>query len=118
MKNFMAVFVGNMASPKMQDWMKMEEGKRKQLEAEGIKKWGDWMKAHSSIIVDGGGPLGKTKKVSAQGISDTKNNMSGFVVIKADSQEAAAKLFENHPSFAHFPGEGVEIMEVLPIPGG
>lgn len=118
MKNFMAVFVGDMASPKMQDWMKMEEGKRKQLEGEGIKKWGDWMKAHSAVIVNGGGPLGKTKKVSAQGISDIRNNMSGFVVVKAESQEAAAKMFEKHPSFSHFPGDSVEIMEVLPIPGG
>jgi transcription antitermination factor NusG len=117
MKNFMAVFVGNMSSPKMQDWMKMEEGKRKKLEAEGIKKWGDWMQAHRSVLVETGGPLGKTKKVSAQGISDIKNNMSGYVVVKAESQEAAAKMFEKHPSFSHFPGDSVEIMEVLPIPG-
>ena len=34
------------------------------------------------------------------------------------AQEAAAKLFENHPHFAIFPGERVEIMPVLPIPGG
>ena len=32
--------------------------------------------------------------------------------------EAAAKLFENHPHFTIFPGESVEIMPVLPIPGG
>jgi hypothetical protein len=118
MKDFMAVFVGSMSSPKMQEWMKMDEGKRKQLEGEGIKKWGDWMKTHSSAIVQGGGPLGKTKKISAQGISDIKNNLSGYVVVKAESQEAAAKMFENHPHFAHFPGDSVEVMEVLPIPGG
>jgi hypothetical protein len=27
-------------------------------------------------------------------------------------------MFENHPHFAIFPGEAVEIMPVLPIPGG
>jgi hypothetical protein len=26
-------------------------------------------------------------------------------------------MFENHPHFAIFPGEAVEIMPVLPIPG-
>ena len=36
---------------------------------------------------------------------------------KTATYEAAAKMFEKHPSFAHFPGEAVEIMEVLPIPG-
>ena len=50
-------------------------------------------------------------------VGDTKNAMSGYIVVKAESHEAAAKLFENHPHFAIFPGESVEIMEVMPIPG-
>ena len=33
-----------------------------------------------------------------------------------ESHEAAAKMFEGHPHFTIFPGEAVEIMEVLPIP--
>jgi hypothetical protein len=43
--------------------------------------------------------------------------MTGYVVVRADSHEAAARMFEKHPSFAHFPGDSVEIMEILPIPG-
>jgi hypothetical protein len=43
--------------------------------------------------------------------------MSGFVIVKAESHEEAAKMFENHPQFTIFPGDGVEVMEVLPIPG-
>jgi hypothetical protein len=39
-------------------------------------------------------------------------------VVRAESHEAAVKLFENHPHFAIFPGDGVEVMPVLPIPGG
>ena len=31
--------------------------------------------------------------------------------------EAAAKLFEKHPHFTNFPGECIEIIPVLPIPG-
>ena len=64
-----------------------------------------------------GGPLGKTKKITQSGIADVNNEMGGFTVIRAESQEAAAKLFENHPHFAIFPGESVEVMPVLPIPG-
>jgi hypothetical protein len=37
--------------------------------------------------------------------------------VSAESQEAAAKMFEKHPHFTIFPGDAVEIMEVLPIPG-
>jgi len=40
------------------------------------------------------------------------------VVVRAASHEAAAKMFEKHPHFAIFPGEGVDIMPVMPIPGG
>jgi hypothetical protein len=116
MKNFLAIFLGAPGSPKFAEFTAMEEGKRKKVEAQGIKAWTDWMKTHSSLIVDSGGPLGKTKKASAQGVSDTKNNLSGYVLIKADSHEAAAKMFLEHPHFSIFPGDSVEIMEVLPIP--
>ena len=78
--------------------------------------WHAWMADHQSSIVDCGGPLGKTRQVSLAGIRDTSNNLGGFLKLQADSIEAAAKLFENHPSFAIFPGDGVELMECLPIP--
>jgi hypothetical protein len=117
MKNYLAVFIGTKTSPKMTEFMAMEESKRKKLEASGMKAWGDWMAAHSGDIVASGGPLGKTKRASAQGVADVRNNMAGFVVVKAASHEAAAKMFEGHPHFTIFPGEGVEVMEVLPIPG-
>ena len=64
-----------------------------------------------------GGPLGKTKKVDARGVADIANELGAFTVVRAASHEAAAKMFENHPHFAIFPGERVEIMPVLPIPG-
>jgi hypothetical protein len=117
MKNFLAIYMGAPGSPKFSEFMAMEESKRKKIEAQGMQAWGDWMKTHGAVIVETGGPLGKTKKASAQGLSDTKNNLTGYVVVKAESQEAAAKLFLKHPHFSIFPGDSVEIMEVLPIPG-
>jgi hypothetical protein len=81
-----------------------------------MQAWGDWMVRHADAVEVAGGPLGRTKKVSKAGVADIRNNASGFVVVRADSQEAAAKMFEGHPSFSIFPGDGVEIMEVLPIP--
>jgi DNA/RNA endonuclease YhcR with UshA esterase domain len=72
---------------------------------------------HQGAIVAMGGPLGKTKKITQGGIEDTSNDMGAFTVVRAESKEAAAKLFENHPHFTIFPGEAVEVMPVLPIPG-
>src|SRR5687767_1041828 len=41
-----------------------------------------------------------TKRVSPDGISDTRNAMTGYVIVKAESHEAAARLFEDHPHFS------------------
>jgi hypothetical protein len=43
--------------------------------------------------------------------------MAAYVVVQAESHDAAARMFINHPHFAIFPGDSVEIMECLPIPG-
>lgn len=117
MKKFLAVYIGTASALEKSGWNTMEETKRKKLEAAGIKAWGEWMVAHRAAILDEGGPLGKTKRTSAQGIADTRNGMAGYVVVQAESQEAAARMFENHPHFTIFPGDSVEIMERLPIPG-
>src|SRR4051812_33450833 len=116
MKKFLAVYIGTPENLERSGWNAMDEATRNQRMGAGIKAWGDWMTAHKSDIVEAGGPLGKTKRTSAQGVSDIRNNMSGFVVIQAASHEAAAKMFENHPHFSIFPGDSVEIMECLPIP--
>lgn len=113
---FLAVFTGSRTSPRMQAWMAMPEAERKAKEMEGFAAWTNWMQTHQSAVIEGGGPLGKTKKVSGAGTEDITNQMSAFVVVKADSHEAAAKMFENHPHFAIFPGESVEVMPIMPIP--
>jgi hypothetical protein len=117
MKKFLAVFLGTPAGVERSGWNKLEPEKRKESEAAGMKAWGDWMVSHKAVIVESGGPLGKTKRVAAEGVSDTKNSLAGYVIVQAESHEAAARMFENHPHFAIFPGEAVEIMECLPIPG-
>jgi hemolysin-activating ACP:hemolysin acyltransferase len=115
MKKFMAVYTG--APDGFDKWSKLDETTRKAREQQGMQAWGDWMQKHQAVILETGGPLGKTKRVTSAGVADVRNNLAGYVAIKAESHEAAAKLFLNHPHFAIFPGDGVEIMEVLPIPG-
>ncbi|MFT3727957.1 MAG: hypothetical protein QM759_09060 [Terricaulis sp.] len=116
MSKYMAVFTGSPNSPQGQAWQKLDEKTRNERMAAGMKAWHKWHSDHASILVDGGGPLGKTKRVTADGVADTSNAMSGYAIIEAASHEAAAKLFENHPHFSLFPGDGVEIMEVKAIP--
>jgi len=114
---FLAVFLGSKTSPRMAAWNALPEEERRAKEREGMAAWKGWMDKHQAAVAGMGGPLGKTKKVTQGGIEDVSNEMGAYMVIRADSHEAAARLFENHPHFTIFPGERVEIMPVLPIPG-
>ena len=116
MKKFLAIYIGTETALERSGWNTLNEGKRKEREASGMKAWMDWGRAHSTAIVDQGTPLGKTKRASPEGLTDLKNAMAAYVIVQAESHEAAAKLFENHPHFTIFPGDSVEIMECLPFP--
>jgi len=115
---FLAVFLGSKTSPRMIAWNALPESERQAKQKEGIAAWKAWAEKHHAVIVGMGGPLGKTKKVTQHGVEDTSNEMGAYMVVRAESHEAAARLFDNHPHFTIFPGESVEVMPVLPIPGG
>jgi hypothetical protein len=115
---YLAVFLGSKTSPRMKAWMALPEAERKAKEKAGIAAWKAWVEKHHGALVAMGGPLGKTKKVSDKGVADISNELGAFTVVRAESHEAAAKMFEGHPHFTVFPGEGVEVMPVLPIPAG
>jgi hypothetical protein len=110
MTKFLALYLGSPdgqpAAPPSQEMI-----------ATGMAAWGAWMAEHAAAVVDTGGPLGKTKKASKAGIADTRNNVAGYVIVEAPSHDAAVRMFEGHPHFAIFPGDSVEVMECLPIPG-
>ena len=116
MRRFLAIYIGTEAALERAGWKSLDEEQRKAVEASGVEAWMEWGTAHADAIVDQGSPLGKTKRASARGIADTKNSLTGYVIVRAESHEAAARLFENHPHFAIFPGDSVEIMECLPLP--
>ena len=80
--------------------------------------WKAWAEKYQDVIVEMGVPLGRTKRIDSAGVVDVSNELAGFTVVRAASHEAAATMFENHPHFSIFPGDRVEIMPVLPVPGG
>jgi membrane protein DedA with SNARE-associated domain len=114
---YLAVFLGSKTGPRRAAWDALPEGERRAKEREGMAAWHAWVEKHGAVIVDMGRPLGKTQKVTPRGIDAVSNDMGAFTVVRADSHEAAAKLFEKHPHFSIFPGDSVDIMPILPIPG-
>ena len=116
MKKFMAVYTGNRASPQAARWDALDENTRSERVQAGMEAWQGWQRDHAAIIAEEGGPLGKTKRVSSAGVADISNNLGGYVVIEAETHEAAARHFRNHPHFTIFPGDAVEIMPCNPMP--
>lgn len=114
MMRYMALYTGSPGA--FAKWQALDEKARAEREAAGMKAWGEWNERHQAAIIDQGGPLGKTKRTDAGGVKDHTNAIAGYVIVEAESHEAAARLFENHPHFAIFPGDGVEIMPCNPIP--
>ena len=115
MTHYLAVYTGTPEG--MDAWKSLDASERASREKAGMEGWQAWAKQHQDAIVDPGHPLGKTLRVTADGIAATRNNLGAYTVVQAESQEAAAKMFEHHPHFAIFPGDGVEVMECLPMPG-
>lgn len=109
MKRFLAIYMGSpMSGLPRPDAATMQKG---------IVAWHKWMEDHQAAVLDAGGPLGKTKRTAKDGVSDIRNQMTGYIVVEAESHQAAADMFLNHPHFTIFPGDSVEVMECLPIPG-
>jgi hypothetical protein len=113
---YLAVFLGNQRSPRWQAWAALANDERHVQEQAGLAAWKAWVAEHEDAIVNHGGPLGKTKRIAVDGIVDVSNDLNVFMVVRAASHDAAARMFEGHPHFTIFPGDAVEVMPLLPVP--
>ena len=111
--HYLAVFYSNKQSPKWRAWYAMTEEEKRAKDEVGLAALAAWDEAHKDVIVYAGGPLGPTKRVGNDGITDVVNELTVFVVVRAPSHEAAAKLFENHPHCTIFPCDTVDVMPLL-----
>jgi len=73
------------------DWKKSEPERRKAAKEKMQGEWGKWMSDHTKMFVDKGAGVGKTKCVTAQGMSDTKNDIILYAIVEAESHEAASR---------------------------
>ena len=95
---------------------RMSEAERNERTAAGMEAWGAWsarMPALSSIGARRSGKRGEPRR----GVEEIRNVMSAYVIVQAESHAAAASFSKKHPHFTVFPGDSVEVMECLPLPG-
>jgi hypothetical protein len=108
MQKFLAVYTMN--AEDLARFRRLSKIEQDAIDAEGIPKWMAWEERHAGAIIQRGGMVGKTTRVTADGIAPATNAICGYLVIKAESAEAAAALFHDHPHMTVFPGDGVDIM--------
>jgi len=107
-KKFVALYLA--PASVLADWAKTDPEVRKAAEQKMQAEWRKWMGDHAKLITltEAGG---KTKRVTASGMSDVKNDIMLYSFVEAESHEAAAKAFENHPHL-QIPQSSIEVMEV------
>jgi hypothetical protein len=112
MKKFMVLYMANGA-----DFERMMKESTPEQQKKGMDAWMKWMGDNKASMVDGGAPLGKSKKIDTKGASDTKNDVCGYSIVQAETAEDATKMFgKDHPHL-QMPGGWVEVIEVMHIPG-
>jgi hypothetical protein len=100
----------------LEDWKKTEPAKKKAAEDKMMQEWKAWTASHMKMFADPGAGAGKTKRVTAQGAADGKNDVMLYAIVSAESHDAAAKAFVGHPHL-QIPEASIEIMELHPLPG-
>jgi lipopolysaccharide export system protein LptC len=92
------------------DWANTDPDQRKPAEAKMQAEWLRWTGEHAKLLTltEAGG---KTKAVTAEGISDTKNDIMLYSFIEAESHQAAANAFAQHPHL-QIPKSSIQVMEV------
>ena len=82
----------------------------------GMEGWMKWSKSAAASIVDMGGPLGKSLRVTPAGATPMTNDLGGYSILQAESKEALAETMKGHPHFL-MPDGSIELIELMPIPG-
>ncbi len=112
MKKFLVLYMANAA-----EFEKMMQNSTPEQRQKGMDAWMKWMGDNKASLVDGGAPLGKTKRVDSKGASDTKNDIGGYSIVQAESADAASKMFGKDHPHQQMPGAWIEIIEIMQIPG-
>ena len=114
MKRFLVTYLA--PASVLAEWKKTDPDRRKAAQSKMQAEWKQWMNDHANMFADVGAGVGKTKLVTVQGISDSKNDIMLYSVVEAESHEAAAKSFEGHPHL-QIPQSSIEITEIHALPG-
>jgi hypothetical protein len=111
MPRFLALYT--MKQEDLAAFRNLPQAEQDAIDAEGVKQWQQWEERHAAAILEPGGMVGKTTRIDRDGIAAASNTICGYLIVEAETAEAAAQLFQDHPHITIFPGDAVEIMPLV-----
>jgi hypothetical protein len=115
MPRFLAVYT--MTRDDLARFRAMPKADQDAVDSKGVPEWQAWTERHAASIVNHGGMVGKTTRITRDGtIAPATNDFCGYLIVEAETAEAAAALFADHPHISTFTGDGVDIMPFLTGP--
>ena len=92
-------------------------GKEPESPEEGAKsmaRWQAWVAGLGDAVVNPGTPLGMSKTVSSDGVTDGggSNPLLGFIIVSADNMDAALAIAQDDPYLEMGTIEVAQVMEM------
>lgn len=93
-----------------------KEFETKEAGADNFERYQKWLADLGEAVVNPGMPMGPTKTVTSDGISDTdiETRLNGFTIIKADNLDEACKIASECPFLEIGTLEVAQKMEMHP----
>jgi len=105
MKKFIALYYNTSGAHQPQPEMTDEQ------RAAAMAPWGAWQAKYGDRVVDMGAPfMPAASSNDGKAWSPSKNFVTGYSIVSAETLEEAEKMFEGHPIY-NYPDHAVEISE-------
>ena len=105
MKKFVALYYNTSGKHQAPPTMTEEE------KAAMMAPWGEWQAKYGDRVVNMGSPfMPASASTNGNNWSTSKNLVTGFSIVAADSLEAAQEMFVGHPIY-NYPDHAIEISE-------
>lgn len=94
----------------------MARSSMEQMQA-SMADWIAWKdEAEKKVTFTFGSPLQAVARISPTEAGESDNQISGYAMIEADSQELAVEVLRNHPHLLR-DGATIDLAEVVTMPG-
>ena len=110
MKKFLVLYKAPTAS--FEQMMKATPEQQKS----GMDAWMAWAGEAGDKVIDLGMPVQPKLLVTADGTTESVSKAGGYSILHGANEDEVSALLAKHPHL-QVPGNSIEVLEILPMPG-